>query len=68
MPITMGAFMIGSLSVIGLPHWVDLSVSGIWPWEAGPGRGLGGGRSIDQFPFECFLSSTCCSDCFFQTE
>ena len=29
----MGAFMIGSLSVIGLPHWVDLSVSGIWPWE-----------------------------------
>ena len=32
MPITMGAFMIGSLSVIGLPHWVDLSVSGIWPW------------------------------------
>ena len=32
MRITMGAFMIGSLSVIGLPPLGGLLVSGTWLW------------------------------------
>ena len=69
MPITMGAFMIGSLSVIGLPplggfvsKWYlamgALDRDAVWVVVV----------LLISSLLNVFLSSTCCSDCFLQTE
>ena len=33
MPVTMAAFLIGSLSIIGAPPWPGCGASGTWCWE-----------------------------------
>ena len=66
MPLTMGAFMIGSLSVIGLPplggfvsKWYlalgALDRDAMWVVVV----------SANQFITQCLLSFTCSSNCFF---
>ena len=61
MPITMGAFMIGSLSVIGLPPLGGF----ISKWYLGigcigSGRHVGRGCFTHKFAAQCFLSFTRC--------